>query len=162
MVTTASRVGTGNIVGVASAICLGGYGSVFWMWVVAVIGGASAFIESTLAPIYKRRDQNGDCYGGPAYYIETALKSRALGIIFAISLILTYAIGFNMLAAFNLQTSFAVYSFYDPNVTPWIIGAVLAVMTGYCVLRCFSRDTYYEYFCNAGGVCTYFCQCIRF
>ena len=134
MVTTASRVGTGNIVGVASAICLGGYGSVFWMWVVAVIGGASAFIESTLAQIYKRRDQNGDCYGGPAYYIETALKSRTLGIIFAISLILTYAIGFNMLAAFNLQTSFAVYSFYDPNVTPWIIGAVLAVMTGYCLL----------------------------
>ena len=134
MVTTASRVGTGNIVGVESAICLGGYGSVFWMWVVAIIGGASAFIESTLAQIYKRRDQNGDCYGGPAYYIETALKSRALGIIFAISLILTYAIGFNMLAAFNLQTSFAVYSFYDPNVTPWIIGAVLAVMTGYCLL----------------------------
>ena len=134
MVTTASRVGTGNIVGVASAICLGGYGSIFWMWVVAIIGGASAFIESTLAQIYKRRDENGDCYGGPAYYIETALKSRALGIIFAISLILTYAIGFNMLAAFNLQTSFAVYSFYDPNVTPWIIGAVLAVMTGYCLL----------------------------
>ena len=104
------------------------------MWVVAIIGGASAFIESTLAQIYKRRDQNGDCYGGPAYYIETALKSRTLGIIFAISLILTYAIGFNMLAAFNLQTSFAVYSFYDPNVTPWIIGAVLAVMTGYCLL----------------------------
>jgi len=133
MVTTASRVGTGNIVGVASAICLGGYGAVFWMWIVAIIGGSSAFIESTLAQIYKRRDENGGCYGGPAYYIETALKSRALGIIFAVSLILTYAIGFNMLAAFNLQTSFTVYSFYDPKVTPWIIGAVLAVMTGYCL-----------------------------
>lgn len=134
MVTTASRVGTGNIVGVASAICLGGYGAVFWMWIVALIGGASAFIESTLAQIYKRSDGEGGCYGGPSYYIETALKSRILGIIFAISLILTYAVGFNMLAAFNLQTSFAVYSFYDPKITPWLIGAVLAVMTCYCLL----------------------------
>lgn len=134
MVTTASRVGTGNIVGVASAICLGGHGAVFWMWVVALIGGASAFVESTLAQIYKRSDGEGGCYGGPSYYIETALKSRTIGIIFAVSLILTYAVGFNMLAAFNLQTSFTVYSFYDPKVTPWIIGAVLAVMTGYCLL----------------------------
>ena len=134
MVTTASRVGTGNIVGVASAICLGGYGAVFWMWIVAIVGGASAFVEATLAQIYQKRDSEGGCYGGPSYYIQTALKSRALGIVFAISLILTYAIGFNMLAAFNLQTSFAVYSFYNPSVTPWIIGAVLAVMTCYCLL----------------------------
>lgn len=134
MVTTASRVGTGNIVGVASAICLGGYGAVFWMWVVAIVGGASAFIEATLAQIYKKKDSAGGCYGGPSYYIQNALKSRALGIVFAISLILTYAIGFNMLAAFNLQTSFAVYSFYNPSVTPWIIGAVLAAMTCYCLL----------------------------
>jgi len=134
MVTTASRVGTGNIVGVASAICLGGYGAVFWMWIVAIVGGASAFVEATLAQIYKKRDSEGGCYGGPSYYIQTALKSRAFGIIFAISLILTYAIGFNMLAAFNLQTSFAVYSFYNPSVTPWIIGAVLAAMTCYCLL----------------------------
>lgn len=133
MVTTASRVGTGNIVGVASAICLGGHGAIFWMWVVAVIGGASAFIESTLAQIYKRSDGKGGCYGGPSYYIETALKSRVIGVIFAVSLILTYAVGFNMLAAFNLQTSFTVYSFYDPKITPWIIGAILAVMTGYCL-----------------------------
>ncbi len=134
MVSTASRVGTGNIVGVSSAICMGGYGAVFWMWVVAMIGGASAFIESTLAQIYKRRDENGDSYGGPSYYIETALKSRGLGIVFAISLILTYAIGFNMLAAFNLQSSFQVYPFYNENVTPWIIGAVLALVTGYCIM----------------------------
>ncbi|QEK01323.1 alanine/glycine:cation symporter family protein [Treponema phagedenis] len=134
MVSTASRVGTGNIVGVANAICLGGYGAVFWMWVVAIVGGSSAFIESTLAQIYKKRDENGGSYGGPSYYIETALKSRALGIVFAVSLILTYAVGFNMLAAYNLQTSFQLYEFYNPNVTPWIIGAVLALITGYCVL----------------------------
>ena len=56
MVSTASRVGTGNIIGVATAICLGGAGAIFWMWVTAFIGGATAFIESTLAQIYKKRD----------------------------------------------------------------------------------------------------------
>ena len=66
MVSTASRVGTGNIIGVSTAICLGGFGSVFWMWLIALIGGASALIESTLAQIYKRKGLNG-CYGGPAY-----------------------------------------------------------------------------------------------
>ncbi|MDO5027985.1 MAG: alanine/glycine:cation symporter family protein [Bacillota bacterium] len=134
MVSTASRVGTGNIVGVSSALCLGGYGAVFWMWVVAMIGGASAFIESTLAQVYKKRDDEGNSYGGPAYYIEAGLKSRPLAIIFAISLIACYAVGFNMLAAFNIQSSFAGYSFYNESVTPWIIGAILALLTGYTVL----------------------------
>ena len=133
MVSTASRVGSGNIVGISTAICLGGYGSVFWMWIVAIIGGASAFIESTLAQIYKKRDENNKSYGGPAYYIEQGLKSRKLGVVFAISLILTYAIGFNMLASFNLQTSFMTYDFYDPNRTPFIVGLILAAITGICV-----------------------------
>ncbi len=87
-----------------------------------------------MAQIYKRRDANGDSYGGPAYYIETALKSRAVGVLFAVALILTYAGGFNMLAAFNLQSTFAVYDFYNPSVTPWIIGAILAVITAWCIL----------------------------
>ena len=73
MVSTASRVGTGNIVGVSTAICLGGAGACFWMWLMCIIGASSAFIESTLAQIYKRKDKNGSCYGGPAYYIEHAL-----------------------------------------------------------------------------------------
>ena len=133
MVSTASRVGTGNIVGVSIALCLGGYGAIFWMWIVAIIGGASAFVESTLAQIYKRRDPDGGSYGGPSYYIESALHSRTLGIIFAISLILTYAVGFNMLAAFNLQTSFSAYGFYNKALTPWIIGGVLALITAYCI-----------------------------
>ncbi|MDK8503325.1 alanine/glycine:cation symporter family protein [Aerococcus sp. UMB1112A] len=135
MISTASRVGTGNIVGVATAICLGGYGAVFWMWIVALIGGASAFIESTLAQIYKRRDTfSGESYGGPSYYIESALHSRTLGIIFSIFLILTYAVGFNMLAAFNLRDSFQVYDFYSPQWTPILVGAGLALVTAYCVL----------------------------
>lgn len=133
MVSTASRVGTGNIVGVSTAICLGGFGSVFWMWIIAIIGGASAFVESTLAQIYKKRGEHGS-YGGPAYYIEAALHSRPLALVFSVFLILTYAFGFNMLASYNLQSTFSSYSFYDPKLTPWIIGLVLAVIVGYCLL----------------------------
>lgn len=118
MVSTASRVGTGNIVGVANAIAVGGYGAVFWMWIIALLGGASAFIESTLAQIYKVRDKNGGSYGGPSYYIQAALKSRWLGVVFAAALIATYAGGFNMLASFNLIDSMSGYSFYgDPQTS---------------------------------------------
>ena len=113
MVSTASRVGTGNIIGISTALCLGGFGSVFWMWAIAMIGSATAFIESTLAQVYKRKDANGDSYGGPAYYIETALHNKALAIAFAIALIVTYAGGFNLLASYNLQSTFSVYGFYD-------------------------------------------------
>ena len=134
MVSTASRVGTGNIVGVASAICLGGYGAVFWMWVIAIVGGASAYVESTLAQIYKRRHPDGTSYGGPAYYIEAALNSRPLALLFAVSMLLTYAGGFNMLASYNLQSTFSGYSFYDPATSPWIIGGILAVIVGFCLL----------------------------
>ncbi len=133
MVSTASRVGTGNIVGVSTALCLGGFGSVFWMWIIAIIGSASAFIESTLAQIYKKRGPEGS-YGGPAYYIEAALHSRPLAVIFSVLLILTYGFGFNMLASYNLQSTFAAYSFYDPTVSPWMIGLILAVLVCYCLM----------------------------
>ena len=139
MVSTASRVGTGNIVGVSSAICIGGFGSVFWMWVIAIIGSASAFVESTLAQIYKKKDEDGNCYGGPAYYIEAALHCRPLAIAFCISMIATYAFGFNMLASYNLQSTFAGFSFYHADVTPWIIGGILSVITGWCLLGVGSR-----------------------
>ena len=132
MVSTASRVGTGNIIGISTAICLGGYGAVFWMWVIAIVGGASAFIESTLAQIYKKRGDHGS-YGGPAYYIEAALGSRALAVIFSIALIATYGVGFNMLCAYNLQSTFIAYSFYNEATTPWVIGGILAVLVGYCL-----------------------------
>ncbi len=133
MVSTASRVGTGNIIGVSTALCLGGFGSVFWMWLIAIIGGASALIESTLAQIYKKKTPNGSC-GGPAYYIEAALHSRPLAVIFSIFLILTYGFGFNMLASYNLQSTFSPYGFYNAQYTPWIIGLILAVIVGYCLL----------------------------
>lgn len=133
MISTASRVGTGNIVGVSTAICLGGSGAVFWMWVTAILGGASAFVESTLAQIYKKKDPRGGSYGGPAYYIEAALHNRWLAIIFAIALIFTYGVGYNMLASYNLQSAFAGFSFYDTR-TPLIIGCVIALLTLYCLL----------------------------
>lgn len=132
MVSTASRVGTGNIIGVSTALCLGGFGSVFWMWIIAIIGSASAFIESTLAQIYKKKGPDGS-YGGPAYYIEATMKSRVLAIIFAIFLIVTYGIGFNMLASYNLQSTFSSYDFYDPQITPWIIGIILAGIVAFCL-----------------------------
>lgn len=133
MVSTASRVGTGNIIGVSTAICLGGFGSVFWMWIIAIIGSASAFVESTLAQIYKKRGSEGS-YGGPAYYIEAALHSRPLAVLFSVLLIFTYGFGFNMLASYNLQSTFSGYRFYNPEVTPWIIGLILAVIIGYCLI----------------------------
>lgn len=133
MVSTASRVGTGNIVGVSTALCMGGFGSVFWMWIIAFIGGASALVESTLAQIYKKKTSDG-CSGGPAYYIEAALKSRPLAIVFTIFLIATFGFGFNMLASYNLQSTFAGYSFYDAKTSPWVIGLILAAIVCYCLM----------------------------
>lgn len=134
MVSTASRVGTGNIIGVATAICLGGPGAIFWMWLTAFIGGATAFIESTLAQIYKKRDKDGSSYGGPAFYMQTALKQRWLGVIFSFLIIMIYAVGYNMLAAYNLQSTFAAFSFYDAGVTPKLIGLILAILFGVIVI----------------------------
>ena len=134
MVSTASRVGTGNIIGVSTAICTGGFGAIFWMWVTAILGGASAFVESTLAQIYKKKDNDGTGYGGPSYYMQDGLKQRWLGVIFAVVLILTYVVGYNMLASFNTQDTFSGFGFYDKKTTPIVIGAILAVLFAVCVL----------------------------
>ena len=131
MISTASRVGTGNIAGVAVAITIGGPGAVFWMWLIALIGAASAFVESTLAQVYKEKD--GDSFrGGPAYYIEKALKARWLGIIFAILLILCFAFGFNALQSFNIADSLKPFlpTGIDSTTINFMIGATLAVLTG--------------------------------
>lgn len=132
MVSTASRVGTGNIIGVSTAICLGGFGSVFWMWLIAIIGCASAFVESTLAQIFKRKGIDGS-YGGPAYYIGTVMKKRWLAVVFSVLLILTYGVGFNMLASYNLQSTFSGYGWYDGKITPWVIGFIVAALVAFCL-----------------------------
>lgn len=107
-ISVASRVGIGNIAGIAVAVAVGGSGSVFWMWVMAFFGGASAFAESTLAQIYKSHDGDG-FKGGPAYYMKKALNQPLLGTIFAITLIFTYAFGFNGLQSYTMTSSFAIY-----------------------------------------------------
>ena len=139
MVSTASRVGTGNIAGVATAIAVGGPGAVFWMWIMALLNGASAFVESTLAQIWKVKAGNGEFRGGPAYYIEQALHKRWLGIVFAISLIFCFALGFNGLQTYNMSSS--IEYFYDQAVIntagapgyfetqiPFVIGLLLAIV----------------------------------
>lgn len=94
VVSLASRVGTGNLAGVATAIAVGGPGAVFWMWVVALLGAVNAFVESTLAQLYKRRST--DSYiGGPAYYIMHGMKCRPMAILFSILIIVTFGFAFN-------------------------------------------------------------------
>ena len=129
MISTASRVGTGNIAGIATAIAAGGPGAVFWMWLMAVIGGASAFAESTLAQVYKVKE-NGEFRGGPSYYMERALGKRWMGVLFSVLLIICFAYGFNGLQSYNMSS---VLEYYIPNYTesiwPMIVGLVLAAAT---------------------------------
>ena len=95
----ASRVGTGNIAGVAIALTLGGPGAIFWMWMVALVGMATAFVEATLAQLFKVPQPDGTFRGGPAYYIERGLGSRLWGSIFAVLLIFTFGLTFNAVQA---------------------------------------------------------------
>lgn len=129
MISTASRVGTGNIAGIATAIAAGGSGAVFWMWLMAVIGGASAFVESTLAQIYKVKE--GDQFrGGPSYYMEKALGKRWLGVLFSVLLIICFAYGFNGLQAFNISSAMEYYiEDYSNTIYPVILGLILAAAT---------------------------------
>ncbi|MGN0025030.1 MAG: alanine/glycine:cation symporter family protein [Candidatus Avelusimicrobium sp.] len=103
-ISTASRVGTGNIAGVAIAITTGGPGAVFWMWLIAVIGSASAFVESTLAQVYKVK-AGAHFRGGPAYYMQTALNARKLALSFSVIITLTFAFVFNSVQANTIAAS---------------------------------------------------------
>ena len=121
---TASRVGTGNLAGVASAIAIGGPGAVFWMWLIALIGSASAFIESTLAQIYKVKD--GDNFrGGPAYYMEKGLKKKWMGIAFSVLIIICFGFAFNSVQSNTITAAFN--STFNANKL--IIGIMLTVLT---------------------------------
>ncbi|MDD7324307.1 MAG: alanine/glycine:cation symporter family protein [Campylobacter lanienae] len=132
MVSTASRVGIGNIVGVAVAISGGGVGALFWMWITAILGGASAFVESTLAHVYKRSDGEHSYKGGPAYYIESALGSKSFGVLFAISLILCFSFGFNGLQSYTLTSAFDIYADGFENTSfKLFIGIIIALLSGY-------------------------------
>ena len=124
-VSTASRVGVGNIAGIAIAVVLGGPGAIFWMWVIALIGAATGFIESTLAQIYKEPVAKGGFYGGPAYYIRYGLNNKALSVLFAILISITYGWIYNSVQANTLAASLQVFNF-DVSYT----GAVVAILLG--------------------------------
>ena len=130
MVSTGSRVGTGNIAGIATALATGGPGALFWMWAMALFGAASAFIESTLAQIWKVKEIDGEFRGGPAYYIQQGLGKRWMGVAFAISLIACYAVGFNELQAFNAASALEYYiPDYATNGAAVVMGIVLTALT---------------------------------
>lgn len=128
-ISAAGRIGTGNLAGVAIAVTLGGPGAVFWMWITALIGSATAFIESTLAQVYKVKD--GENFrGGPAYYMEKGLNARWFGIIFAVLITLTFGIVFT-----SVQSNTIALAFEEAfNLNSWIIGAVVAVLAGIVVI----------------------------
>lgn len=127
MISTASRVGIGNIAGISTAVVVGGAGALFWMWVMAFIGGASAFAESTLAQIYKSKDENG-FRGGPAYFIEKGLGNKFFGKLFSVILIITYAYGFNGLQSHTMTSAFEIYFPDNFSSASIIIGIILSVV----------------------------------
>lgn len=123
-VSLASRVGTGNLAGVATAITVGGPGAVFWMWIIALLGSSSAFVESSLAQLFKIKGKHS-YIGGPAYYMEKGLKKRWMGILFAVLITITFGFAFNSVQSNTmsaaLQSAFAV----DPVLS----GSVISVLT---------------------------------
>ncbi|MDS9466550.1 sodium:alanine symporter family protein [Paracoccus sp. MBLB3053] len=125
-ISLASRVGTGNIAGVAVAITLGGPGAIFWMWMVALVGMATAYSESTLAQLYKDHGPGGMYRGGPAYYIQKGLGQGWLAAIFAVALILAFGLIFNAVQSNSIAE--AVSGAFGVNKA--IVGIVIAALTG--------------------------------
>lgn len=121
----AARVGSGNIIGVALAISMGGPGAVFWMWVTAIIGMATSFAECSLAQLYKERDRNGQFRGGPAWYMERGLGMRWMGVLFSLFLLITFGLVFNAVQASSV--AFALQHAWQ--VPKWVTVSVLAVLT---------------------------------
>ena len=125
-ISLASRVGTGNLAGVATAISIGGPGAVFWMWIIALLGASSAFVESTLAQLYKVRGKDS-FIGGPAYYMKRGLKQPWMGIVFAILIIFTFAFSFNTVQSNTICAAFE-QAFQVDNTFMGIILTCLTVL----------------------------------
>ena len=124
VVALASRIGTGNLAGVATAISIGGPGAVFWMWVLALLGSSSAFIESTLAQLYKRKGQTS-FYGGPAYYMKYGLGKGWMGILFAVLMIITFGFAYN-----SVQSNTICLAWQKAfGIEPATMGMVLTALT---------------------------------
>ena len=124
-ISTSSRVGTGNLAGIAIALSVGGPGAIFWMWIMALLGAASSFVESTLAQIYKEKDESGAYRGGPAYYIEKGLKKKWLGVLFSILITLSFGLIFNSVQSNTIAA--AVNEAFGFNKT--VVGIILMILT---------------------------------
>lgn len=133
-ISTASRVGTGNITGVMAAVSAGGPGALFWMWLMAILGGSLAFTESTLAQLYKEKDSQGKFIGGASFYIKSKLKKPILAGVFAVCMIFTYTT-FNGMQANTISGALSKY-----NISVTITAVVLTVITG-LILFSKRRDT---------------------
>ncbi len=126
----AARVGAGNMAGVAVAIGGGGPGAVFWMWLIAMLGMATAMVESTLAQVYKVKDEDGQYRGGPAYYMEKGLGQRWMGVLFSIFLIIAFGLVFNSVQANTITGAMTMVFGLDPT----IVGIVLVVLSGFVIM----------------------------
>lgn len=123
-VSLASRVGTGNLAGVATAIAVGGAGAVFWMWIIALLGASSAFVESTLAQLYKRKGKDS-FIGGPAYYMKYGLGFGWMGSLFAVLITITFGFAFNSVQSNTICAALQGAFSFDPS----IVGGILTVLT---------------------------------
>ena len=122
-----ARIGVGNIAGVATAIATGGPGAVFWMWIFAIIGSVSSFMESTLAQIYKEPKSDGSFHGGPAYYTTKGLNSRTLGVVVAVLLVITFGIGF--IGVQSCNASNALCGAFDFGNNHLVFATIIAALT---------------------------------
>lgn len=133
-VSLSSRVGTGNLAGVASAIFIGGPGAIFWMWVMAILGSATAFVEATLAQLYKKKGDDS-FFGGPAYYMQQGLHRRWMGILFAFLITITFGLANQIVQSNTLVDALSstvqqdISTGLDLDMIRAIIGAVLALAT---------------------------------
>lgn len=123
-ISLSSRVGTGNLAGVASAIFVGGPGAVFWMWVMALLGAATAFVESTLAQLYKKKGKDA-FYGGPAYYMQNGLKKKWMGILFAVLITITFGMANQTVQSNTLCDALAD----SMGIGKIVVGVALTIMT---------------------------------
>lgn len=130
MTALAATIGTGNIVGVATAVAAGGPGAVFWIWITGVFGIASKYSESLLSMIYRVKNAKGEMAGGPMYVLERGMNNKFLAVVFAFfTVVASFGIG-NMVQA----NSVAVLAHETFHISPWIFGALMAIVTGFVIL----------------------------
>ncbi|SEF72500.1 alanine/glycine:cation symporter family protein [Vibrio hangzhouensis] len=125
----AARVGTGNMAGVAVALTFGGPGAIFWMWLIAMLGMATSFAESTLAQLYKTRDDDGNYRGGPAYYMEKGLGMRWMGVLFSIFLIIAFGLVFNAVQANSIATAMNTAF----GIEPIYVGVFIVLISAFVI-----------------------------